>query len=472
VNAALRTIAALLVSLVALCAPGSGLVRAGGADPRLSALRPEVVFTGGVVEVTGVNFSDAVEDVRATVGGEAAFILEARVSSVKLKLPENLAKGSHDVVVEVAGRRSNALPVKVVPQSERTKEDEAAAKKYSHPESSPLLAAKIVALLPPVPVDDRGSFYIQVSGEARLPDGCVIALALKLGDEIVTTINLPVKDKVFQGAFGPYTQELFAGHYFVTAEFDIQRQTKALRTAFTKFFPDTADRSAHEHAHDTQACRVGNSAQEVEQERQVREHVAESLARALRLTRRIENAFASAGRGAFMRDGKVDETGWEAWLAMRSLRNVPKGERAARIEEFKRTRSFAAEDGIFREAKWREWLDFAFRPDVQALAKRHIDYRNRYLVIKYPDAMIKLEEIFGNIQSLTEARSRQLYQLVGIPPPPQDGDADGGPDMIKLGGTTNVTPGLIEASARKVARLVALTPEEEAMAQASLPLDD
>jgi hypothetical protein len=443
-----------------------------GAVPRIAEAFPSVVYSQGVVELRGTNFSDAVDDVAATVDGIAAVVLECRIDRVVVKLPPEVRKGTARLEVAVAGRRSNAVEVKVLPESERPKPRGDGAVQYETPEAARLAGTRVIELAEPVPVDDRGTFYIQVRGEAKLPDGCIVACQLKLGDELVTGIDVVVKEKRFEGAFGPYEQELFAGNYWVYAVFRIEDQSKKTRDVFKSAFPDPIERAARERAQHRQACRVGNAEQEAQQQREVRAHIANTLARVRRLVRRLETAFAAAGRGAFVREGKCDEAGWEAWLPTRSLKNVPRAEHEARKAEYRRHRGFAGPEGIFLESRWREWMDFGFRPEVLALAKSHYDYRNRYLVIRYGDAMIKVEELFGLLIQLSEARSRQLYELCSLPIAAQDRDVAASVDVIKLFSKTEVTPGGIEQAARKAAKEIALTSEEQAAAEGTLPPEE
>src|SRR4051812_44342933 len=62
----------------------------GAATPRISGVLPDTVFSGGVIEVRGTNFSDAREDVLVTVGGTPAVVLETGFAAVKVMIPASV----------------------------------------------------------------------------------------------------------------------------------------------------------------------------------------------------------------------------------------------------------------------------------------------------------------------------------------------------------------------------------------------
>lgn len=459
-----------LAALALVCSIGlaaAAPLALAGSKPHVAKVDPTVAMAGGIVEVTGTNFSDQVEEIEATFGGEKAAILEAAPERLKILLPPGIKEGTYPLQIVVNAERSNKVDIRIRPESERPKKAQEDVSKFEQPDAAALGEKKIIQLDTPVPSLDRGSLMIRVSGSAALPDQCNIKLYLKLGnDEAVANADATVTSGRFVGAFGPYTREVFAGHYWVEAVFKMQDQGKRVRDALKRFYTNPLDLAARERCVDRQACRVGTSEQEDAQQKELRGHLALAVARVRTLARELELCYSGAGRSAFRLDGKkVDEAAWETWLFKRALRSVREEDRSKRIDEIrKKGGRFVTEDGSFADSRWREWMDHGFRAEVFDLARGHYAFRDRYLIVRYGDAMLKLEELFGLLGKFSQNRSRELYEINGLPVPAQDAEG-AAMDVLKFGGG-KVTLGTIEQVARKVVREVGLTPAEEREAEA------
>lgn len=458
-------LASVAIAIAAFGGPAAPRALAGS-KPHLARVDPAASMAGGVIEIGGTNFSEKPEEIEALFGGEKAYILEAAPERLKILLPMGMKEGTYQLELVVNGERSNKVDIRIRPESERERKAKEDVGKFEQPGGARLGEMKIIQLDAPDPSLDRGVFMVRVSGQAALPDDCIVKLNLKLGNEsVVANADAKTSGGRFYGAFGPYTRELFAGHYWVEAVFEAQAQGKRVRDAMKRFYKDPIELAARERCTDRQACKIGTTEQEDAQNKELRSHLAQSLARTRSLARDLEMCYAGAGRSAFRPDGKkVDEAEWEAWLAKRTLKSVAEADRPRRIEEIRaKGLKFLAKDGSFADAKWREWLDHKFRAEAYELARGHAAFKDRYLVVKYADAMADLGDLFGLLGKLAQNRSRELYERNALPVPAQD--AEGADmDVLKFGGG-KVTLGSIEQGVKKIARDVGLTPAEEKAAE-------
>jgi hypothetical protein len=175
----------------------------------------------------------------------------------------------------------------------------------------------------------------------------------------------------------------------------------------------------------------------------------------------LEDAFSITARGSF-RDakGKVDEAAWTAWLATKSLQGLPEDVRTARAKKLAAAKPrFLKPDGSFNDTAWREWLDMRLRAEVFDLAKAHLEYRERWLVIKYYDSMSRIEELFSMLNGLSRARSRELYERFKLPFAAEDSDDASNP--LHLGSGGRVGPAFVELAMKRIAHTCDITPEEE-----------
>ncbi|HVY60774.1 MAG TPA: IPT/TIG domain-containing protein, partial [Planctomycetota bacterium] len=434
--------------------------------PHIDKVDPPDPLPGDVVTVTGANFPEEPEGVTARVGEEPASVLETHAGEMKLLVPIGLKQGSYELAVRVGADASNAVKLAVQPESEREKRKERTAQRFGERQGLP---AAMLALDAPAALLDRGSLVVRVSGAAKVPDESRIDLALRLGKNVITTADAVVQGGRFEASFGPYAKELFSGSYWVDATFDAQLQSKTLRRLFKATFKEEADREAHRHATDRQPVRIGSPEQEAAETREVRRYVARAVVEARTRLADLEQAYSSAGRAAYRKGGKVDEAAWEAWLALRSLRNVPLAERPARAEAIRKHPRFLAPDGTFAVAAWREWMDRSFRPELVELERANTIFGERYLQMKppYHDALLWIDNIFATTRALSELRSQDLYRLNGfLEAAPEDAGVKDS-NLLQIGATSASTAA-IEATIAKVVRETSLTPAEIADAAAEL----
>lgn len=447
-----------------------------GSKPHLLKVEPDRTFGGSVVEVTGTNFTGAIEQISATLGSEPAFVLEARSDWLKLIVPPGLAPGSYALEVRVAGEASaNRLQVTIRPEREREEKSRRDAEEFEG-DGARQAALKVLALFRPEPVSDRGSLVVQVSGEAALPDGCNIVVEIKLEGTAITTLTLPVQSRRFAGAFGPYTRDLFADDYWVEASFLLASQPPRVKKAIRDLYARSPlDLGARERATDRQPVRIGAPGQKERELEELRGHIARCLERVRELLHDLEMQYSGAARSwpGFRKDGKLAEAAWEDWLAtrwivLRTIRNELRGlsrdarrararEAAPRVApEVREAARFLTDDGRFADARWREWIDHKLRADIRELAKGHVAYRDRFLVVKHADAMDKLDELFAMLKALSEQRSRELYEGNGLPVAGQDAERDPSADLLRFDAGSELTASDIETAARKIAREVNL----------------
>jgi hypothetical protein len=300
---------------------------------------------------------------------------------------------------------------------------------------------------------------INVTGRADYPDGTVIDLELKLDNLFIRNTQARVEAKGFKGVFGPYDRMLFAGNYAVHASFQLMKQGGDIRRAFREAVKDPKKRAEMQQAHDQNFVRIGTPADEQFQTKELRGYFSQALARSRDLLKELETNYAAAGRTMFRdKDGKVNEEEWEKWLARRTLKGVEGDAFRKRAGEFKKIGTFTNRDGTFNDQAWREWLDFKWREGgVLRLIKDHVAFRDKYLVMKYHEEMLKLEDIFSMLVRLSQARSSDLYQGNGLPIAASD-RPQSSPDLLKIGGggMGPATPAAIELAAKKIGKSLGL----------------
>ncbi len=431
----------------------------GAAKPYIESVSPERAFAGGVVRLRGTNFSDAIGDVSVTVSGESCIVIATTPQEITFMLPTAIKKGPHPVEVTVGGEKSNRVTVTIRPEEER---EQAKREELERAEGGAgPVQVKYLVLDVPQYSKERGTSMIIAPGRAEYPDGCVIQLELRLDNHLVANGQATVQARAFRGTIGPFDRDLFAGHYEVQAFFNLSLQSGAIRRAFKETIKDPKMQAEMRQARDRQYVRVGTSAEEDWQKRELRGYFSGALARSRELLRELESNYAAAARSLFRGDdGKVKEDEWAAWVSQRLLRGVEGEEREKRLAELRKNEQFLNRDGTFDDQAWREWLDYKWREDgVLKLVKDHVAYRDRFVVMRFHDEMLRLEEIFSGLVRLSQARSQDLYMRNGLPVAASD-RALQHQDLLRIGGGMGaVSPAIIETTARRIAKAVGL--EEE-----------
>jgi len=413
------------------------------------------------VKLTGTNFSDAIADVTVFVdGSDKCSVLEATATHVRLMLPTSLKKGRHSLDVQIGSERSNKVEVTIRPEEERKDaKDEELQRAEGGPGAAP---EEYLSLDVPQWSRERGADLIAVTGKAKYPDGAVILLEMRLDQSLIANTQATVQAGAFRATFGPYDRQLFAGHYKVSAVFQLMRQSGSIRRAFKEFVKDPKKAAEMQQAHDAEFVRVGTLMDEQWQAKELKGYFSQTLARAKDLLRDLENNYGATGRSLFRKgDGTVNEEEWQKWLSKRTLRGVQGEEFQKRVAELKKSSPFLNKDGTFNDAAWREWLDYKWREDgVLRLVKDHVAYRDRYVVVKHQEEMLKLEDIFSGLVRLSQERSEDLYSGNGLPVPASDKQVKSD-DLLKIGGSMGpISPTILESHAKKIMKAVGIeTPD-------------
>ncbi len=438
------------------------------ATPHISEISPDEDFPGAVIVIVGTNFSDAKEDCEVFLGEASAFVLDATPESLKVIVPNEVKPGKVKVRVKIGKDRSNDKEFRILnPADEealakKKEEDLIKAEGAGGGGDTPSTAEQIkerqkkrLRFLDPKRfpedgredgvrvVDARGSIRFDVKGRAALPDGCMVTLKLVFdspygtatqierepgaGPEanpvtVTNVANIPVdvaeatvQTQTFQATFGPYSKKLFSGNYYVEARFEIDQQPLDIKYMFEREVKDRMLREALSNLFDRTVVQVGQTAAAQREVDEVRRHFLSSLRKADALVVELEESYAATMRSGFLKDGKVDESGWEDWLAKRPLfRKLSTEERARKARTLKAERRYLHDDGKFNDVAWREWIDNRFRGDVLTLAKEHVAYRDGYQVLIFPGATTKLSEMYGLLISLSMMRSSEIYERNGL----------------------------------------------------------
>lgn len=447
-----RMLAAL--ALAGLALPGAALA---GARPRIEKLEPDASMPGGVVKIIGTNFSDRFDEVTVYFdGGTKCTVLEATPEALTVSLPTDAKKGKHSLEVQVGAERSAKVELTILSPEERKDKADEDRKRM---EGDGGAAVKFLDLDPPQAFFDRGTLVINCAGKADYPDGTLIELALELDRKRIASSQATVQARVFQGTFGPFQQQLFAGNYMAIASFQLNNQASEIRKAFRATVTDPKKQAEMRQASDHEFVRVGSASDEQYQMKELKDHFASAVARIRGLIRDLDGAYSSAGRSFFRTsDGKLDEEAWTTWLGKRALRAIPEGERDAKIAEWKKDPRFVNPDLTFNDQAWREWLDFKWREEgVLKLMKDHVAYRQRYMVMKYQEDMLRLEEAYAMLLRLGQTRSTDLYVQNHLPVHEKDANVKGAdPAMIGGGGMGAISPAHIETVLRKIVKSVGL----------------
>lgn len=297
---------------------------------------------------------------------------------------------------------------------------------------------------------------IRFSGRAAVPDGCIIAVDLRLGGQFVANAQVEVDAQGrFQGQFGPFLKRLFAGLYDLEAHFRLHDQPAKIRHRFRQAFPGK-EGEKRSHLTDRQFVRLGSPEQERIELEEMRKHFRTMADRLLALLEELELHFSSAGRSVFRTaEGKLDEQAWLEWLDRRSLRGLSAEDRARFLQKLRSLeQDMLSPDGGFDEPEWREWMDYRFREEVIGLARAHQAERDRWQVVKFHDAWLELEELCSTLLRLSQERSKYLYERNGLPVAQSDLRPPGG-DVLRLGPSAP-SPAGIRRGLERILRQVGL----------------
>ncbi|RME76846.1 MAG: hypothetical protein D6776_00520 [Planctomycetota bacterium] len=401
------------------------------------------VLPGAVVWVGGTNFTDEVQNVKVSVDDKPALVLAAQVDRIQFLVPPDTKAGKHTVQVEVDGRRSNTLSLKVVeptPENiERIGKRDAA--EFEDPGRSEIeKKIELITLSVPQAISERGMTVIRFSGKAQLPEGCVIALDLKLDGEPVGNAEAEViapynrSSDNFQGQFGPFRKRMFSGNYSVEAYFRLADQPAKVRYRFRKEL-GKRELAKLSSGYARNYVYVGNRTQEELEKQELRKHFRRTTDKILGLLDELETQFSLAGRAdpRWHKSGEgVDEAAWEAWLKKRSLKGMSASEQREWLERLRTEQGPLTPEGDFDEAAWREWLDRSWREEVLALYRQHRAYVEKWQTVRFNDAMLEMESLFGALIKLSQNRSRYIYEHQGLAVDANDARPPGA-DELRLG---------------------------------------
>jgi hypothetical protein len=401
------------------------------------------VLPGGVVWVGGTNFSDEVKFVKVMVDDQEALVLTATVEKIQFMLPQEVSAGNRSVKVEVDGRMSNALTLKIAEKNQKNIDRIAArdAKEFEDPSRGEIeRQVELLSLSVPSSVSERGLTLIRFSGKAQLPEGCVIALDLKLDGQPVGNAEAEILSPYsrtqdnFQGQFGPFNKRMFSGNYTVEANFRLADQPAKVRYRFRQEL-DRRELAKLSTGYARNFVFVGNPTQEELEKEQLRAHFRKTTEQITGLLDDLEVNFSVAGRADprwHRGGGDVDEAAWQDWLKKRSLKGMPSQQRDDWMRRIRAHGGHLTSSGDFDEAGWREWLDHSWREEVLALYKSHRAYADTWQVLRFHDQVLEMEALFGALIKLSQNRASYLYEAQGLQVHPNDMRPQGA-DELRLG---------------------------------------
>lgn len=423
---------------LAACALVAALVclaPAAQAGPVIDEFSPSESIPNDVVTIKGAGFSEVVADIVVTVGNERAIVLAATPETITFQIPSGIKRGKYDLKVKVGAdevkARDKLSVITGADAEELVKQRDREQYEGVGPEKE-IVTQKFLLLDPPRLDKRRGELFIQVAGAASYPDNCVIFLALKLDGRMIANVDAYTNGGRFTAEFGPFKRRLFAANYEIEATFVASQQPRRMARMFKRAFPDERERAARSRAIDRQYVRLGSRSDENDHKRALRQHLEGTIDDAERLLEDLEEHFLSAGRSGFKEGGEVAELDWEEWLRHRSLSDLGEEDFRRRADKLAKAKHHLTSQGNFDDRSWREWLDHNWRGEVLGLARRHVEFRDSWEILKHPDAMLHLEEMLSVLMRLSQQRSQELYEKNHLPVHESDRRPPGA-DVIRLG---------------------------------------
>ncbi len=410
------------------------------------------------------------EVVNAKLGNRTVTVLGSQYGKCTVSVPHDMKPGNYDLQIFVGREKSNAVKVQVLSLEEFKKafgdrEGESTTSLENHFEKwkKRLSIDKFEFGTDP----KSGKRIATVEGTGKFPDRTYVVLQLKLtrksehdARKVKNGVQkVKVNDAKFTAEFGPFDSGFLAGIYQVEATVDptknphVKKEIASMVTAGEKQVvtgwkkKKWTAREFLTHGGEEERKAEGIA---------IKQHYFDALAIVNDLVEQLDLAYASTAKSLFKQGSKYDDAKWfEHMKAHRLLRRDRATGRwdekwLARIRDDKR---FLTSSYHFDPDKYLEWVRDEQIPTIAALQRKHTEYKDQYVALRFPEASLKLEHMLSVIFVLTQKRSAEFWTHNELPIPKE---IKGPGEMGPLPTTPAVSVAYIRDSYHEIVRMVEL----------------